>query len=180
MLSMKSLQKYMLIATPQLEDNYFSHAVIYLYQHSFSDGALGFVINKPSPTVTLANIFDTPFVDDNATSADHILIGGPVDEDNIILLHRSKDQDEHPQVIDQDYIKNLASDKNLLKDLNVFLGCTGWQAGQLEQELKNGDWLLAPHNDELLYDTPVFDRYAASLHSIGVKPHQLVPQTGEA
>ena len=34
------------------------------------------------------------------------------------------------------------------------LGYAGWEKGQLEKEIENGDWLLVPSNYDLIFNTP--------------------------
>ena len=51
------------------------------------------------------------------------------------------------------------------------LGCAGWGAGQLEQELSiDNSWLTAPADPSLLFDTPLEERWRAAAAQIGVDP----------
>jgi hypothetical protein len=43
----------------------------------------------------------------------------------------------------------------------VALGCAGWGAGQLESELAENSWLTVPADAELLFDTPLEQRWRA-------------------
>ena len=35
------------------------------------------------------------------------------------------------------------------------LGYSSWDPGQLENEIRNNDWLVAPFDKELLFNTPI-------------------------
>ena len=58
---------------------------------------------------------------------------------------------------------SLSSNTKIINDIingygpNKFklaLGYAGWDKGQLEKEIENGDWLLVPSNDDLIFNTP--------------------------
>ncbi|VEH68480.1 YqgE like protein [Rodentibacter pneumotropicus] len=51
------------------------------------------------------------------------------------------------------------------------LGCAGWSAGQLEQEIADNAWLVVPSNDRILFDTPYEDRYLAASQLLGINMH---------
>ena len=50
----------------------------------------------------------------------------------------------------------------------VALGCAGWGAGQLEQELVDDSWLLVPNRLDVLFGLPLAQRWQAAAGSIGV------------
>jgi putative transcriptional regulator len=58
------------------------------------------------------------------------------------------------------------------------LGCCGWAAGQLENEISSNGWLTAPFSRELLFDVPVEDRYARALESLHITRASLSPEAG--
>ena len=62
----------------------------------------------------------------------------------------------------------------------VALGCAGWGAGQLEQELIEDSWLTVPVNAQLLFDTPLDARWRAAAGSIGVDLSQVADHSGHA
>ena len=49
-----------------------------------------------------------------------------------------------------------------------FSGYAGWAPGQLEQEISEGSWILAPVDPELVLATPPDDLWLASLTAIGI------------
>lgn len=179
---MSSLQQSILISMPYLKDAFFNDAVVYLYQHNSAHGAVGFVINKAAYQLTLADVFEPEELPANTETIPPLLIGGPIEEKNIILLQRQKQINSQPsqmEIIHGDHLKELAP-TTISHDINAFLGCASWAPGQLEKEIKESDWLVAPPNEELLYDIPIHYRYDMALKSIGVNRLKLCHQTGHA
>ena len=62
----------------------------------------------------------------------------------------------------------------------VALGCAGWGAGQLEQELTEDSWLTVPMDAGLLFKTPLAARWQAAAGSIGVDLTQFADHSGHA
>ena len=56
----------------------------------------------------------------------------------------------------------------------VALGCASWTAGQLEQEIADNAWLVAPASDTILFETIYEDRYPAANQLLGIHPHNFV------
>ena len=56
----------------------------------------------------------------------------------------------------------------------VALGCASWTAGQLEQEIADNAWLVAPASDTILFETIYEDRYPAANQLLGINPHNFV------
>jgi len=62
----------------------------------------------------------------------------------------------------------------------IALGYAGWEAGQLEQEILDNVWLTIPASSEIIFNTPVEDRWLAASKSIGIDIWQLAPGAGHA
>jgi putative transcriptional regulator len=60
----------------------------------------------------------------------------------------------------------------------LLLGYSGWYPGQLEREIEENSWLVAPLDTSILFDTPLEDRWTAALRTIGVDPGTLVDVGG--
>lgn len=50
------------------------------------------------------------------------------------------------------------------------LGYAGWGAGQLEDEIGEGSWLLADFDDALIFESNPFDCWTNALNEIGIDP----------
>lgn len=133
-----------LIAEPFLHGDYFSRSVVFLVAYS-EKGAVGFILNKQID-FRLQDVFlDFPEFDAN------VYLGGPVAADSIFFVHKLGEK--LPGSIK--VLENLywGGDFNVLKklisnglvnsaDIHFFLGYSGWDAGQLEDEIKDDSWLV--------------------------------------
>lgn len=153
-----------LVSEPFLNDAFFSRAVILLCDHS-SEGSFGFVLNNFMEAGLKDLIPSFPDVDIR------ISIGGPVDERNLYFIHSLGVRVENSQEIEgglfiggkfEDVKNLLIEDKDNAKYFRFFIGYSGWDIGQLEEELKEKSWvvlkdlskeaLLDAHNDDLWKD----------------------------
>lgn len=124
-----------LVAPREPADETFAHTVILLIRHD-DTGTLGLVINQPTE-IPLARVFA------HLKSARHLsevaYSGGPVQNDAVLALSRSRAKERDAQTILND-LYLVATEKQLerilratpsTKNLRVYLGYTGWAPGQL-------------------------------------------------
>jgi putative transcriptional regulator len=139
-----------LIAEPFLPGNYFSRSVIFLVSHS-EKGSVGFILNKEID-FEIQDIFPD-FPDFDAS----VFLGGPVSTDSIYYIHKLGEK--LPGSInvlgdlywggDFDALKTQISAGIIQpSDIHFFLGYSGWDAGQLEAELKEDSWLVTDVDEE--------------------------------
>jgi len=154
-----SLAGKLLIASPQLRQPVFDHAVILLAQHS-REGALGIIVNRPldrRPIAALLTMFgaDATGVSDSV----RVFVGGPVDLAAGFVLHSADYR--RPDTLDIDGRVALTSAPDVLRDIGlgkgpqkslVAFGYAGWAPSQLDDELKQGVWLMVPEDPELVFD----------------------------
>jgi len=62
--------------------------------------------------------------------------------------------------------------------LHMMLGYAGWGPGQLESELVEGAWILAPVSSEAIFDVDPSMMWDHVLRSLGIDPSTLVPSRG--
>jgi putative transcriptional regulator len=62
--------------------------------------------------------------------------------------------------------------------LRILLGYAGWGPGQLETELAQGAWLVAPADASVLFESDVEAMWAQVVRSLGIEPATLVASRG--
>src|SRR5947209_15399998 len=128
---MESLRGQLLIASPALGDPNFHRAVVLIAEHT-EEGALGFVLNRPSQ----AAVDDVvPVLDAVVDGDETIHLGGPVERSGVVLLAEFDNPEEAPRLVFED-IGFLAADADdderaAVRRVRVFAGHSGWGPGQL-------------------------------------------------
>lgn len=183
----KFLNNHFLIATPQVEDPFFKGSVIYVCEHD-KNGAMGLIINKPSP-IKMYQLFEaiekkTP----EKLKEKWVLMGGPIQIDRGFLLHTPVGNWQSSLIINDKVA--ITTSKDIIIDLSekgakntktlATIGHVVWIKDQLETEIEDNSWLVAPSNENILFDTPYFKRYEESLKLIGLKPYNLSKNSGNA
>ncbi len=178
-----NLTHHFLIAMPQLHASHFAQTITYVIEHS-SEGTLGLVINNQSE-VTLKDLLehlnlndsdtDTTAINLCAHKTDLIYNGGPVQTDRGFILHRDGSQWESTLTIANEI--NLTSSKDILAAIQnnqgpdeflIALGYAGWSAGQLEQEVAQNAWLTVKANPDIIFKTPVEQRWQQAALALGI------------
>jgi putative transcriptional regulator len=151
--TMKSLAGHLLIASPQLLDPNFARSLVLLIEHS-EEGAFGVVLNRPVPK-TLQDLWrevgSAP-----CHSRQPVYLGGPV-PGPLTSLHTIAALAEVEPVPGVFFAaKKQHLDELVLSEepaYKVFLGHSGWGAGQLESELKQEAWRTMPATSEVIFAT---------------------------
>jgi len=134
-----------LISEPFLVDNYFKRSIVLITEHS-SEGTVGFVLNKPVNMKANEIMTDFPAIDAIVS------LGGPVQTNTLHYIHTLGDIIPNSiKVIENiywggefDVIKRLLESGTLNNEnIRFFLGYSGWQANQLEDELNDNAWVVA-------------------------------------
>ncbi|PHI41219.1 DUF179 domain-containing protein [Actinobacillus succinogenes] len=184
-----NLQNQLLVAMPNLEDDYFSRAVIYICEHT-EQGTMGLVINQPTDlSITeLAAKVNFMMKIDRTLPNQAVLAGGPVNVERGFILHTPirKPLQHSYRITDRlslttsaDIIETFGSPDSPEKYL-VVLGCAAWVPGQLEQEIGRNDWLVVPADDSVLFDTPYEQRWLAAQKLLGFESYNLSDKAGRA
>lgn len=171
----------LLIAAPELDDPNFAETVILLLD-SDEDGALGVVVNQPSP-VLVADVLEG--WRDVVTDPDVLFRGGPVSTDGALGLGSPRDPEALPvgyrEVVPGLGVVDLDTPLELLADglaaMRIFVGYAGWGPGQLEDEIAEGSWyVVAGRTDDAFADDPhelrrdVLRRQPGSLAWVSTRP----------
>jgi putative transcriptional regulator len=62
----------------------------------------------------------------------------------------------------------------------VSLGYSSWGEGQLESELAENSWLTVPADTDVIFETPVAQRYERAMALLGLQSWMLSSQVGHA
>ena len=163
----------LLVAGPGLEDPNFSRTVIFMVRHDAS-GALGLVVNRPMGTVPLGRLLQMlesagdgqesdPQQTEPGDAADEdtslpVFYGGPVEpyagftlHSRDVMLENSVPVDDETAVnVQDDALQALAEGAGPNRMIFI-LGYAGWAPGQLENEMKRGDWYVVEADPELIF-----------------------------
>lgn len=164
-------QGSVLIAEPFLAGSYFNRSIIILASFN-ENGAVGFILNK-KVDFPVEDIF-VDFPDFDA----EIHIGGPVGTDSVYFIHTLGDV-----IPDSIHIREnmyWGGDFEALKmqiklglvdpkQVRFFLGYSGWEPGQLEEEIKENSWLVADISQEELMSINENAMWAESVKAMGGK-----------
>jgi len=146
-----------LLAEPFMLDQNFKRAVILLCEHEM-DGSLGFILNKPLEMTVNELIADFPTFDAPA------FYGGPVKTDTIHYIHNVGDLLEGSKRIARGVYwgGNFDQLKSLIKsgliepqDIRFFVGYSGWDFGQLAEEMKLRSWVVANMDVNYIFNSKI-------------------------
>ncbi|MHA6691801.1 YqgE/AlgH family protein [Devosia sp. A449] len=191
---MNSLEGQFLVAMPDMMDERFAESVILLVGHG-SEGAMGLVVNHELANLRFADVLDELDLGDpdavirlpDSIRQRVVMRGGPVEKGRGFVLHSPDYHSGNTYQVTEGIC--LTATLDILKAMafgpapkaSMFaLGCCGWGAGQLEDEIGDNGWLTAPFSQKLLFDTPVEDRYEAALASLRITRATLSPDAGHA
>lgn len=160
-----------LIANPTMDDPFFQQTVVLVCSKTES-GHFGLILNK-STQHQFSKICDGIFNDIHA-----IYQGGPVQVDTLHYIHtRSADIEESIQVYDNlyfngsfEHIAELVNNHALkTEEIRFFVGYSGWDEGQLEDEIHQKAWFVQPLDVELIFTTSPARLWNTVIKNVGSK-----------
>ena len=159
----------LLISEPFLLDYYFKRSVVLLAEHN-EEGSFGIIMNKP--VSAKFNEIVKNFPEFNA----QLYLGGPVKSDSLFFIHTLGDRIEGSlEIIDGLYwggnieaIKEMIT-LNILNpaDIRFYIGYSGWNANQLDAELKRNSWVVSRAKVDQLLNTQPNKLWSLSLQNLG-------------
>ena len=192
---MDSLKGHFLVAMPEMADERFHEALIYLVGHG-DEGAMGLVVNHSLDDMSFADILEELGLGEREQIIQlpedirerRVMRGGPVQRSRGFVLH-SPDyfgadnsypvNDEVCLTATLEILRSIAFN-NAPADALFALGYCGWSPGQLETEIRQNGWLTVPYSRDLLFDTPISARYDAALSLLGINRASLSTLAGNA
>lgn len=173
-----NLQHHFLIAMPALQDPIFRRSVVYICEYN-EDGAMGIIINKPLENLQVEGILDKLKIPAEARLPEirldkPVMLGGPLAEDRGFILHTPpvfsssiRISDNTVVTTSRDVLETLGT-ASQPSEVLVALGYASWEKGQLEQEILDNAWLTAPADMNILFKTPIADRWRDAAKLIGI------------
>lgn len=182
-----NLSNQFLIAMPGMADENFAGSVVYVCEHS-ARGALGLVINRATD-ITVAELFERIGLQAPAALAQApVLQGGPVQTERGFVLHEPTGT-EYASTLhiagglemttSKDVLEHMAEGGGPRRAL-ITLGYSGWNAGQLEEEIAANGWLTVEADPAVLFDTAIDGRFNAAMALLGFSPAMLSQTAGHA
>ncbi len=183
-----TLANQFLIAMPSLADPNFERSVTLICEHS-AEGALGLIINKTT-NLMLGDVFEHLSLAEGSADIPEqpVMHGGPVATSRGFVLHEA-DEQEWESTLTLGSGLSLTTSRDIMEAMAggsgpqhalFALGYAGWTAGQLESELADNAWLSVESSDELIFQTPIEDRWDAATRLLGIDPSAISTVAGHS
>ena len=177
-----SLAPVLLVSMPQMADPNFSRSVVLLAEYG-PHGAFGLVVNRqmaePASEVVRAEP-PLPIRPDV-----HLFVGGPVEPTRAWVLLADKSQDADAMEVTEGVY--LSASPDLIRrtlsqppdpSIRIVVGYAGWGAGQLDIELADSAWLMAPVQPDLIFSIPLPSMWETAIRRLGAEPSALQGSSG--
>ncbi|SHJ02905.1 YqgE/AlgH family protein [Wenxinia saemankumensis] len=178
----------LLVAMPGMGDSRFSGSVVYLCAHS-GEGALGLIVNKPAPEIRFRDLLKQLGIEVADTIPDiRVHFGGPVETARGFVLH-SPDYSAGDATLEVDDSTSMTASLEVLQAIArgdgpgasmLALGYAGWGPGQLEAEIAQNGWLIAPARDDIVFGRANEHKWTAAVRALGIDPLVLSSEGGRA
>lgn len=142
----------LLLSQPFMADPNFERTVVLICDHD-KEGSLGFVINRPTD-VSILEVMPL------FTELDSICYeGGPVAKDTLHFLHNYGKLQGCKEVLpglfwsgNFEQLRQCISRRDVkAEDIQFFIGYSGWDAGQLDDEIEEGSWILTTESKDDIF-----------------------------
>jgi len=143
---------YQLISHPSILGDYtFGRSVVLITHADIQDGFVGFVFNKKL-NIDLNNLIP------EVKASIPVYDGGPVENDNLYFIHSIESiADTSLEINDglywggniemiKDWIKTAENPELYIR---FFMGYSGWESGQLEEEIEDEVWVIDKNTEYL-------------------------------
>jgi len=161
----------LLLSEPLMGDYYFGRSVVLLVEHN-KEGSFGVILNKPVTAKFNDVIKDFPKF---STS---IYIGGPVEVNKLFYIHSLGDKINGAikitddlywggdlEAVKESIYLGIASNQNI----RFFIGYSGWEANQLNTELKRNSWIVANAKKDFCFGIQPTRMWESYMKNLGGK-----------
>ncbi|EFL88893.1 YqgE/AlgH family protein [Ahrensia sp. R2A130] len=186
------LRGHVLIAMPGMADDRFARSIVLLLTHT-SEGAMGFILNKPIDEPTFSDVLGVLKLHEERTKFDdsskefQTFNGGPVEIGRGFVIHTLERTDSSSVRIND--LAAVSGTHEILRAMIgdhppefafLVLGYAGWGPGQLEDEISQNGWLTLEATHELVFETNYEHQYDAALAALGISEEALSASAGNA
>ena len=169
-----------LIASRQLLDPHFAETVVLLIEYS-QHGAMGVIINRPSELKLSAVL---PEIEVLRQRPDTIYLGGPVTQNQLLLLIRTSSPPEGSRLVFKDIyvsssqavIQRMVKNPEGEERFRVYAGYAGWAPGQLDNEIATGGWHVLRADAETVFDKSASEIWPDLIHRSSAQWVRLLEQ----
>jgi putative transcriptional regulator len=180
----------LLLAMPGMADPRFERAVIAVCVHD-ENGAVGVGVGHKRSGISFRGLLKQLDIDPGEAPDCAVHHGGPVEPGRGFVLHSADwGGQDTLHVTSQsgelcamtgtiDVLKAIAEGRGPSRYI-VALGYAGWGEGQLDEEMTRHGWFAADGDQNLLFDIPTDERWAAAFKAEGIDPRLLASETGAA
>jgi len=151
---------------------------------------------KSTPKPEEKSASDNPILD-NAVSKNNIFLdhgleqlvlsGGPISQNRGFVLHCTQSGWKSSLALSDDIMITTSKDillalgtENAPDQFMVTLGYAGWGPGQLEAELQTNSWLTIDADSDILFNTPIEQRWQKATEKLGIDIAHLSSDIGHA
>ena len=155
-----------LISVPYYNDIFFNRSVVLLIDKD-EEHCLGLIINQELDATVRQAVsgvkIDMP-----------VFAGGPVMHQSAFALHNFQNCKESEEILpnvytgyDEILLAIFEHTKLPKMDFKFFIGYSGWEPGQLENEISKKMWVVAEGSEELVLKTPTEKIWEKAVKSLG-------------
>jgi putative transcriptional regulator len=160
----------LLIASPEIESGLLFRSVMLVCEHNPS-GSFGLILNKTLDVELPEEVINTSQIANPHVS---IRAGGPVQTNQMMLLHTSDDPELETMKIcdgvwlggDLQFLQEMLADPEG-PSIHLCFGYAGWGPGQLEREFLDGSWFIAPATRHAIFEVPPEKMWRTLLRDMG-------------
>ena len=158
-----------LIAPPMMQDPNFRRTVVLLCEHGV-DGSFGLILNR-SISLNLTDV-----VEGMDQYSGPLCMGGPVQPNTLHVLHRyGSTVGESIKISDQIFWggdfeiiqEKVGKEETSSDELRFFLGYAGWTPGQLDAEIEQDGWIIAPADQAVIFPEDPETLWTTTLRRMG-------------
>lgn len=160
-----------LISEPFLCDETFGRSVILLIDHT-EEGSMGLIINKPLKFFLNDVISEFKYLNDIP-----LYYGGPLGGDRLFFIHSIPDIAGSIAIGKNLYFngdfteikKYILQGNPIDNKIRFYLGYSGWETGQLDQEIEENTWLISKSSHSILLEQKYSHIWETALINLGHK-----------